>query len=184
MADEEKRKEEFLALQKIHDDLEKFKRNERESDKKINKLLQASHMLISVSLNLFSEAEDLLSETGFALDRSLSKAHFYFDKAANNYCREFSTMIRTEKEKEAYWLNLQELEKKVRKWAGLEGQHPIWYSVKDGLPEPGIKVIVLTSKGNYGLSSTYLFNDKVEWKGSTKYTESIVAWMPIPKYDL
>ena len=182
MTDNERRKKEFLALQQAHQGEERFKINETETDKKINRLVQASHMLISVTMNLFSEAEDLLSEQGLALDRSLSKSHFYYTKAANNYCREFATMIKTELEKSSYWQNLQYLDAKVRKWSGIDEPDKVWYSVEDKLPDPGKKVVVVTRNGKYGLNSTTQYGEKVNWKGSSNYTDSIVAWMPIQEY--
>lgn len=179
---EDIRRNEFLTLQRAHEEERRFKAQEAESNNEVDKLVQLAHMLISLSMNIFANAEDILEEQGFALDRALVKSQFYYNKAATNYCREFATMIKTELESNNYWNNLQELETKVRKWAGLDKQDELWINVTEGLPEPGKKVVVVTKSGNYGLNSTTEFPSGIEWKGSRKYTDSIMAWMPVPEY--
>ena len=140
-------------------------------------------MLLSIAMNFFSEAEDLLLESGLKLDGAISNSHKYYIRAAENYCREFSVMIRTEEEKSNYWRNIQSLEPEVRKWCGLKGGKKMWTKVEEGLPNAGYKVVVVTNKGNYGINSTKECQGKLEWKGCCKYTDTIVAWMPIESYE-
>lgn len=65
-----------------------------------------------------------------------------------------------------------------------------WISVKDALPDVGISVLVLTSKGKVSMSKRYQPKDCrgndvgiISWKGSSTFENSIVAWMPIPSFD-
>ena len=176
----EKRKEEYLAIRQRQLEAEKFKAEEAESGDRINKLLQLSHMLIAASTNFFSEAEDLLHERGLTLEPAINKSHEQFIRSSNSYFKEFAEMIRTEDEKNGFWDNLQDLEPRVRRWAGLESDDT-WIKVEDGIPEPGHKVIVETKDGDYGFGSTADFGGDIRWKGSSRYTDTIVAWMPIPK---
>lgn len=57
-------------------------------------------------------------------------------------------------------------------WA-LENQ---WHDVKDGLPEDGIKVIVLTEKGNAAINSVYTFNGNRRWHSNY----AVLFWMYVP----
>jgi hypothetical protein len=58
------------------------------------------------------------------------------------------------------------------KWA-LENQ---WHNASKELPEDGIKVIVLTEKGNAAINSVYTFNGNRRWHSNYK----VSYWMPIP----
>ena len=179
----EQRKQEYQRMMAYYEGKERLRRSEDASNKKIANLIQASHTLLSIAMNFFSEGEDLLLEAGFKLDGAISKSHGYYIKAAENYCREFSAIIHTEEEKSNYWKNLETLEPEIRRWCGLEGGRKLWVKTSEGLPEVGKRVVVVTKKGNYGINSTKEFNGKVEWKGSSRFTDTIVAWMPITEYD-
>ena len=57
-------------------------------------------------------------------------------------------------------------------WA-LENQ---WHDASKELPEDGIKVIVLTEKGNAAINSVYTFNGNRRWHSNY----AVLFWMPIP----
>ena len=57
-------------------------------------------------------------------------------------------------------------------WA-LENQ---WHDASKELPEDGIKVIVLTGKGNAAINSVYTFNGNRRWHSNY----AVLFWMPIP----
>ena len=181
-AEAEKRKEEFLALQKAH----------KEQDlKKVNRYLSAAHMAISISIAMFTEAEDLLDENDIVLDNALISKQKNFTEVADEYCREFATMIVTDLEKRNYWRNLEEITTKYKQWAGIDNSKSPWKKVKDSLPEVGEKVLVITRNGKYAISEMYIpkdcygkvLGDKV-WKGSGAFVDSIEAWRCLPNYDL
>ena len=58
------------------------------------------------------------------------------------------------------------------KWA-LQNQ---WHDASKELPEDGIKVIVLTEKGNAAINSVYTFNGNRRWHSNY----DVLFWMPIP----
>ena len=58
------------------------------------------------------------------------------------------------------------------KWA-LQNQ---WHHVDKELPEDGIKVIVLTEKGNAAINSVYTFNGNRLWHSNY----AVLFWMYIP----
>ena len=65
----------------------------------------------------------------------------------------------------------------------------MWIPVKEELPNVGIPVFALTVNGNIAVSKMYIPKDcygtilgEKEWKGSHAFKQSIVAWMPIPKF--
>jgi hypothetical protein len=57
-------------------------------------------------------------------------------------------------------------------WA-IENQ---WHDASKELPEDGIKVIVLTEKGNAAINSVYTFNGNRRWHSNY----AVLFWMPIP----
>ena len=57
------------------------------------------------------------------------------------------------------------------KWA-LQNQ---WHDASKELPEDGIKVIVLTEKGNAAINSVYTFNGNRRWHSNY----AVLFWMPI-----
>lgn len=171
---EDERKKEYLMMQQAHKERQKYR---------LNTLVQAAHMAVTISLNLLSEAEDILDETKLVLNGDIMERQRKFLKRADKYCQEFSRYIKTDEEKQYYWENLEELEKKFRKWAGLNNPDVIeWRKVEDGLPDVGEKVLVVTRSGKYTLSETELWKGKKGWKGSGSFVGSIVAWRKIEKY--
>ena len=60
-------------------------------------------------------------------------------------------------------------------WA-LENQ---WHDVKEELPEDGIKVIVLTEKGNAAINSVYTFNGNRRWHSNY----AVLFWMYVPSLE-
>ena len=51
-----------------------------------------------------------------------------------------------------------------------------WHDASKELPEDGIKVIVLTEKGNAAINSVYTFNGNRRWHSNY----AVLFWMPIP----
>ena len=51
-----------------------------------------------------------------------------------------------------------------------------WHDASKELPEDGIKVIVLTGKGNAAINSVYTFNGNRRWHSNY----AVLFWMPIP----
>lgn len=65
-----------------------------------------------------------------------------------------------------------------------------WININDSLPNTGVKVLVLTSKGKILVTFRYIPKDiygnvlgEAEWQGSSALGKSIIAWMPIPSFD-
>ena len=52
----------------------------------------------------------------------------------------------------------------------------IWHDASKELPEDGIKVIVLTGKGNAAINSVYTFNGNRRWHSNY----AVLFWMSIP----
>ena len=51
-----------------------------------------------------------------------------------------------------------------------------WHDASKELPGDGIKVIVLTGKGNAAINSVYTFNGNRRWHSNY----AVLYWMPIP----
>lgn len=51
-----------------------------------------------------------------------------------------------------------------------------WHDASKELPGDGIKVIVLTGKGNAAINSVYTFNGNRRWHSNY----AVLFWMPIP----
>ena len=51
-----------------------------------------------------------------------------------------------------------------------------WHDASKELPEDGIKVIVLTGKGNAAINSVYTFNGNRRWHSNY----AVLFWMYIP----
>ena len=51
-----------------------------------------------------------------------------------------------------------------------------WHDASKELPGDGIKVIVLTGKGNAAINSVYTFNGNRSWHSNY----AVLFWMPIP----
>lgn len=51
-----------------------------------------------------------------------------------------------------------------------------WHDASKELPGDGIKVIVLTGKGNAAINSVYTFNGNRGWHSNY----AVLFWMPIP----
>ena len=51
-----------------------------------------------------------------------------------------------------------------------------WHDASKELPGDGIKVIVLTEKGNAAINSVYTFNGNRRWHSNY----AVLFWMPIP----
>lgn len=64
----------------------------------------------------------------------------------------------------------------------------LWHKISDCLPPVGKTVIVLTSNNKIAVSLMYIpkdskgniISEKPEWKGSSSFTDSIIAWMDVP----
>ena len=54
-----------------------------------------------------------------------------------------------------------------------------WHDASKELPEDGIKVIVLTGKGNAAINSVYTFNGNRRWHSNY----AVLFWMPIPSLE-
>lgn len=53
-----------------------------------------------------------------------------------------------------------------------------WHDASKELPGDGIKVIVLTGKGNAAINSVYTFNGNRRWHSNY----AVLFWMPIPDF--
>ena len=67
----------------------------------------------------------------------------------------------------------------------------MWISVKEETPDVDKQCLVITKNGKCSVSNMYIPKDccgnvlgKKEWKGSLSFKESIVAWMPIPEFNI
>ena len=171
-ASEIERRNEYLAMQIAH----KIQQKER-----LCRIVQAAHMAVVISLNLMGEADDIIDETKLVLNGSINEKQKKFLKRADKYCKEFAELIRAEGKSDVFWENIEDLDKKFRKWAGLNNPEIIeWHKVTERLPNAGEKVIVVTRNGKYALSE--VGTDK-EWKGSGTFAGSIAAWRLIDKYE-
>ena len=67
----------------------------------------------------------------------------------------------------------------------------MWIFVKNELPDVDNQCFVITKNGKCSVSNMYIPKDcygnvlgEKEWKGSLSFKESIVAWMPIPEFNI
>ena len=67
----------------------------------------------------------------------------------------------------------------------------MWIFVKNELPDVDRQCFVITKNGKCSVSNMYIPKDchgnvlgEKEWKGSLSFKESIVAWMPIPEFNI
>ena len=67
----------------------------------------------------------------------------------------------------------------------------MWIFVKNELPDVDKQCFVITKNGKCSVSNMYIPKDchgnvlgEKEWKGSLSFKESIVAWMPIPEFNI
>ena len=67
----------------------------------------------------------------------------------------------------------------------------MWIFVKNELPDVDRQCFVITKNGKCSASNMYIPKDchgnvlgEKEWKGSLSFKESIVAWMPIPEFNI
>ena len=67
----------------------------------------------------------------------------------------------------------------------------MWYDVKKVLPPVNQKVIVYTKNNKVAITNLYIPRDckgnilgNPEWKGSSAFKNSIIAWMDIPECNI
>ena len=67
----------------------------------------------------------------------------------------------------------------------------MWIPIGDDLPDVDKQCFVITKNGKCSTSKMYIPKDchgnirgEKEWKGSLSFKESIVAWMPIPEFNI
>jgi hypothetical protein len=67
----------------------------------------------------------------------------------------------------------------------------MWIPIEEELPDVDKQCFVITKNGKCSASNMYIPKDchgnvlgEKEWKGSLSFKESIVAWMPIPEFNI
>ena len=67
----------------------------------------------------------------------------------------------------------------------------MWIPIEERLPDVDRQCSVITKNGKCSVSNMCIHKDchgnvlgKKEWKGSLSFKESIVAWMPIPEFNI
>lgn len=83
---------------------------------RLNQLLSASQILLAEANNLIEEASDVIAAHGLMMG-DLKQLHNRFTKAADNYFREFSTMVVKEETKMDMFGDIDTFDDSFRKWA-------------------------------------------------------------------
>lgn len=83
---------------------------------RLNQLLSASQILLCEANNLIEEASDLMAERGMMLGM-LKKRHNDLVKSADDYFKEFASMITEDKSKMEMFGDMEEFDKSFRAWA-------------------------------------------------------------------
>ena len=84
--------------------------------KRVNVLISASHILMCVANNLFSEAGELLEENQMVFGE-LKPVLSAYHKAADRYFKYFSQLVLNDSCKMDMFNDMEEFERKVRDWA-------------------------------------------------------------------
>ena len=85
---------------------------------KVSRLLSAAHILNMESDILVEEASDALDKAGLRIGM-LKKLHSEFIKRFDIYCREFAEMIPNQEVKRSMFHDLEDFDKRFRKWSKL-----------------------------------------------------------------
>lgn len=85
---------------------------------RVNELISASYMLISEALLLQGEADDMLRKHGLVYGEVKQRANA-LQREFDKYFRCVSSMITEKKQKEAYFADLDDFDKKLREYAKL-----------------------------------------------------------------
>lgn len=83
---------------------------------RLNQLLSASQILLAEANNLIEEASDVIAAHGLMMG-DLKQLHNRFTKAADNYFREFSTMVVKEETKMDMFGDIDTFDDSFRQWA-------------------------------------------------------------------
>lgn len=83
---------------------------------RMNQLLSAVQILLCEAKDLSDEALDIMSEKGLLIGM-IKKLHNDFEKSADRYFKEFSTLVETEDSKMDMFSDLESFDKIVRSWA-------------------------------------------------------------------
>lgn len=87
---------------------------------RMNQLLSAVHILLCEAKDLSDEVSDILAEKGLLIG-NVKKLHNDFEKCADRYFSEFSTLVETEKSKLDMFSDLKSFDKLFRSWAKCPG---------------------------------------------------------------
>lgn len=83
---------------------------------RMNQLLSAVQILLCEAKNLSDEASELMAEKGLLIG-DIKRLHSNFERCAENYFNEFTTLVETDKSKMDMFSDLEEFDKAFRKWA-------------------------------------------------------------------
>ncbi len=86
---------------------------------KVGRLLSAAHILNMEADMLVDEASDTLEKAGLRIGM-LKKLHSDFIKRFDRYCSEFARMIPSKEMKQNMFNDLEDFDKKFRRWAAIE----------------------------------------------------------------
>lgn len=85
---------------------------------RVDRLLSASHLLISVYLDMVSETQDILRDNGMFMG-DIKEKYGTLQKAFDVYFYEFTKLINNDKRKKDYREDYDEFNASFRKWAKL-----------------------------------------------------------------
>lgn len=83
---------------------------------RLNQLLSASHILLCEANSLVEEASDLMLEQGLMLGE-IKQLHNRFVQSADNYFKEFASMVDTESRKMDMFGDMDSFDAYFREWA-------------------------------------------------------------------
>lgn len=83
---------------------------------RMNLLLSAVQILLCEAKDLSDEASDIMAEKGLLIG-NIKKFHKDFERCADRYFKEFSTLVETEKSKLDMFSDLESFDKIFRSWA-------------------------------------------------------------------
>ena len=89
------------------------------SIQRLNILLSAAHILNCESNSFLQEAAELMEQNGLMLGR-LKQLHNSFIKSADNYFKEFASMVDTEESKMDMFNDMDSFDTIFRKWSKVE----------------------------------------------------------------
>ena len=86
---------------------------------KVDRLLSAAHILNMEADIIVDEAAEMLQAAGLQMGM-LKKLHSNFITCADRYFREFAEMITTDETRRNMFGDIEEFDKKFRRWAAIE----------------------------------------------------------------